>query len=147
MKEPMADRTDHQDHLVQIPFLIRDRVLPVDAVDAEEGCRKADGAEFAAGPRCLQDPLPLFRRERMIQSPPLPSAPQFLSLPRTEIRTGISMNTEPCAIFPVKSGIPIIGLGLILLLILIVTPDAFPLPVAVLLGLFAILLIWLGIFR
>ena len=65
-------------------------------------------------------------------------------MPKREIRT---VNREPCAVFPVKSGIPIIGLGLIILLILVVTPGAFPLPVAILLGLFAIFLIWLGIFR
>ncbi len=56
---------------------------------------------------------------------------------------------EPCGIFPVKSGGPVIGMGLIFLLaaslpaVLGIGPNAF--PMTILFGGFGIFLIWLGV--
>ncbi|MDD1677996.1 MAG: hypothetical protein LUO93_02270 [Methanomicrobiales archaeon] len=54
----------------------------------------------------------------------------------------------PCGIFPVKSGVPVIGLGLLLILVaamsLFLGFGAGTLPALVLFGGFGIFLIWLG---
>ncbi len=62
------------------------------------------------------------------------------------------MKTEPCAIFPVQSGVPVIGLGIFIAAIgiigyLLSGEGAMPLPVAAILVGFGIFLIWLGIAR
>lgn len=64
----------------------------------------------------------------------------------------MTMNTEPCAIFPVGSGVPIIGLGILiaafpLATYLIRAYEPMPLPVAILLVGFGLFLIWLGLKR
>lgn len=60
------------------------------------------------------------------------------------------MRTEPCAVFPVKSGWPVIGLGILLICIPIITmiigpSTALPLPISLLFIGFGLFLIWLGI--
>jgi hypothetical protein len=60
------------------------------------------------------------------------------------------MREESCAIFPVRSGVPMIGLGLFLILAAAVTwfigagPDLV-IPVTLIFGAFGIFLIWLGL--
>ncbi|MDH7593857.1 MAG: hypothetical protein QHG99_05825 [Methanomicrobiales archaeon] len=62
------------------------------------------------------------------------------------------MRIEPCAIFPVESGAPIIGLGILMAAFAIVTYliagyEPMPLPVAAVFLGFGIFLVWLGLKR
>jgi hypothetical protein len=56
---------------------------------------------------------------------------------------------EPCGVFPVKSGGPVIGMGLIFLLAaflpVILGIGSLALPMVILFGGFGIFLIWLGV--
>lgn len=54
-----------------------------------------------------------------------------------------------CPLFPVRSGIPVIGLGLFVVAIAVVIAvtgnrDAFPLPLVAIFVAFGLFLIWLG---
>jgi len=57
---------------------------------------------------------------------------------------------DTCPIFPVRSGVPIVGLGIFIVAIAIVMGvtgdrDAFPIPLAALLAVFGLFLVWLGV--
>jgi len=56
---------------------------------------------------------------------------------------------DTCPVFPVRSGAPIVGLGIFIVAIAIVMGangdrDAFPIPLAALLAIFGLFLVWLG---
>ena len=95
MKQLVAYRTDYQDPLFKILHLVRSRAFPINAVDAEERLGKTDGAEFATGPYCLHDLLPLFRTEVCSHIQLLRASPFIPSANGTGIRTGIPVNREP----------------------------------------------------
>ncbi len=59
------------------------------------------------------------------------------------------ITTAPCGVFPVESGGPVIGLGLLFLVIAIVPTllgiNTVVSPISILFGGFGVFLIWLGI--